>query len=180
MFVKNRGLQRDIVCLGWPIAPSYMSPNAGGGGVAGPQPMSIAVYRSPNKLWRSKSIFNLWDPVSDLARLFMIRPENLDPDSPCLTYINEYWQPTEGIAACDRIPSREGPLTLSLTFGRRIWPEWLQRLISKNFIKVTYVGFLHNLSCLQCWGSGFRSAGYACFWASRIRILPFSLIMIEK
>ncbi len=26
------GLQRDVVYLGWPIAPSYMSPNAGGGG----------------------------------------------------------------------------------------------------------------------------------------------------
>ncbi len=38
-----------------------MSPNAGGGeGVAGSQPMSTAVHRSPNKLWRSNSIFNLW------------------------------------------------------------------------------------------------------------------------
>ncbi len=27
-----RGLQRDVVYLGWPIVPSYMSPNAGGGG----------------------------------------------------------------------------------------------------------------------------------------------------
>ncbi len=27
-----RGSQRDVVYLGWPIAPSYMSPNAGGGG----------------------------------------------------------------------------------------------------------------------------------------------------
>ncbi len=41
--------------------PSYMSPNAGGGGrgFAGSQPMSTAVHRSPNKL-RSNSIFNLW------------------------------------------------------------------------------------------------------------------------
>ncbi len=29
-----RGLQRDVVYLGWPIEPSYMSPNAGEGGVA--------------------------------------------------------------------------------------------------------------------------------------------------
>ncbi len=39
-----------------------MSPNAGGrggGGVAGSQPMSTAVHRSPNKLWRYNSIFNL-------------------------------------------------------------------------------------------------------------------------
>jgi hypothetical protein len=38
-----------------------MSPNAGGGGaVAGSRPMSTAVHRSPNKLWRSNFIFNLW------------------------------------------------------------------------------------------------------------------------
>jgi hypothetical protein len=39
-FLFDGGLQRDVVYLGWPIAPSYMSPNAGGGGVAGSQPMS--------------------------------------------------------------------------------------------------------------------------------------------
>ncbi len=32
----------------------------GRGGVAGSQPMSTAVYKSPNKFWRSNSIFNLW------------------------------------------------------------------------------------------------------------------------
>jgi hypothetical protein len=65
-----RGLQRDVVYRGWPIAPSYMSPNAGGvGGVAGFQPMSTAVHRSPNKLWRSNSIFNLWLCCRKLATL---------------------------------------------------------------------------------------------------------------
>ncbi len=41
---------------------SSMSPNAGGGcgDFAGSQPMSTAVHRSPNKLWRSNSMFNLW------------------------------------------------------------------------------------------------------------------------
>jgi hypothetical protein len=29
------------------------------GGVAGSQPMSIAVHRSPNKLWRANSIFHI-------------------------------------------------------------------------------------------------------------------------
>ncbi len=29
---RNRGLQRDVVSVGWPIAPSYMSPNTGEGG----------------------------------------------------------------------------------------------------------------------------------------------------
>jgi hypothetical protein len=57
---KTRGLQRDVVYLGWPIAPSYMSTDAREGGVVGSQPISTAVHRSPNKLWRSNSIFNLW------------------------------------------------------------------------------------------------------------------------
>jgi hypothetical protein len=36
-------------------------PKCGGrGGVAGSQPMSTAVHRSPQKLWRSNTIFNLW------------------------------------------------------------------------------------------------------------------------
>ncbi len=41
--------------VGWPIAPSYMSPNAGGGVSAN----EYSCHRSPNKLWRSISIFNL-------------------------------------------------------------------------------------------------------------------------
>jgi hypothetical protein len=28
LYIYSRGLQRDVVYLGWPIAPSYMSPNA--------------------------------------------------------------------------------------------------------------------------------------------------------
>ncbi len=63
VFYPTRGLQRDVVYLGWPIAPSYMSPNAaGGGGDAGSQPTSTAAHRSPNKLSRymySNSIFSL-------------------------------------------------------------------------------------------------------------------------
>ncbi len=36
-------------------------PKCGGsGGVAWPQPVSTAVHRSPNKLWISNSILNLW------------------------------------------------------------------------------------------------------------------------
>jgi hypothetical protein len=43
-----RGSQRDVVYLDWPIAPSYMSPNAGGRGeVAGSQPMSAALHMEP-------------------------------------------------------------------------------------------------------------------------------------
>ncbi len=45
-----RGSQRDVVFLGWPIAPTYMSPMRGGGeggGVAESQPMSTAVHMEP-------------------------------------------------------------------------------------------------------------------------------------
>ncbi len=55
----TRGSQRDVIYFGWPIAPSYVSPNAGGAGVTGSQPMSTAVHRGPNNLWRFNSIFNL-------------------------------------------------------------------------------------------------------------------------
>jgi hypothetical protein len=47
--LTNNALVYDPKC-GW----------RGGGGVAGSQPMSTAVHRSPNKLWSSNSIFNLW------------------------------------------------------------------------------------------------------------------------
>ncbi len=40
---------------------------AEGGGAAGSQPMSIAVHRSPNKLWRSNFIFSLCAWVNSLA-----------------------------------------------------------------------------------------------------------------
>ncbi len=48
----TRRLQRDVVYFGWPIAPSYMSPNAEGGGSCGANKHSC-VHSSPNKLWRS-------------------------------------------------------------------------------------------------------------------------------
>jgi hypothetical protein len=54
--VKCRGSQSDVVYIGCPIAPSYMSPDAEGGGSCG---VSANEY-CPNKLWRSNSIFNLW------------------------------------------------------------------------------------------------------------------------
>ncbi len=41
----KKGSQRDVVFLGWPISPSYMSPHAGGGG-AGYQPMCTAAHHN--------------------------------------------------------------------------------------------------------------------------------------
>ncbi len=72
-----RGSQRDVVYYGWPIAPSYMSSNAGGrgwGGLRG-HSQSIQLWHnahctwSPNKLWRSNSIFNLcWQSTERSAK----------------------------------------------------------------------------------------------------------------
>ncbi len=51
------GLQRDVVYLCWPIAPSYTSPNE--------YSCTHHVTWSSNKLWRSgSSIFNLWATLS--------------------------------------------------------------------------------------------------------------------
>ncbi len=61
--VEGRGSQRDVVYLGWPIAPSYMSPNAGGGWELRGLSQWVQLFTwSPNKLWRStsNSIFSLW------------------------------------------------------------------------------------------------------------------------
>ncbi len=70
-----RGLQRDVVYLGWPIAPSYMSPNAGGGKEWPGFSQRVQLYTwSPNKLWRSNSIFNLYMPYKKkcLFQLFYV------------------------------------------------------------------------------------------------------------
>jgi hypothetical protein len=52
-----RGLQRDVVNLGWPIAPSYMSPNAGGGGGAA---MSTAVHRGTGAQINFRDLIPFW------------------------------------------------------------------------------------------------------------------------
>jgi hypothetical protein len=56
--------KRCRLYLGWPIAPSDMSPKkCGGRGGAGSQPMSKLCRWSPNKLWGSDFIFNLCSMV---------------------------------------------------------------------------------------------------------------------
>ncbi len=55
-----REFQRDGVCSWLTNSALVYEPKCGGReGVAGSQPMSTAVHRSPNKLGRSNSIFNL-------------------------------------------------------------------------------------------------------------------------
>jgi hypothetical protein len=71
-----RGLQRDVenlrCCLSWLTNSALVyEPKCGGigrGRVAGSLPMSSAVNMSPNKLWRSKSIFNLCSGVEVAGR----------------------------------------------------------------------------------------------------------------
>ncbi len=58
---RSRGSQKDVVYLGWPIAPSYMSPKCWRGGLWG---LSQWVQLCTWKVWRSKSIFNLWIEVT--------------------------------------------------------------------------------------------------------------------
>ncbi len=57
----------------------YESQCGGMGGVATSQPMSTAEHRSPNKLWRSTSIFNLCSKPS-----FMITVWRARHDSPII------------------------------------------------------------------------------------------------
>ncbi len=46
--------------LAYQKRPRIWAQMRGGGGVAGSQPISTALHRSPNKLWRSNLIFDLW------------------------------------------------------------------------------------------------------------------------
>jgi hypothetical protein len=59
-----RGSQRDVVYLGWPLAPSYsIWARMRDGGAAGSQLQWVQQCTwSPNQLWRSNSIFTLWPP----------------------------------------------------------------------------------------------------------------------
>ncbi len=55
---------RYVVCSSLPggykrCRLSWLTKSGGREGIAGPQPMRTAVHKSPNKLWRSNSIFNL-------------------------------------------------------------------------------------------------------------------------
>ncbi len=76
---QPRESQRDVVYLGWPIAPSYMSPNAGGGGgeLRGLSQWVQPGTWSPNKLWRSNSIFDLCTVCSSFAVKFFYLYLNL-------------------------------------------------------------------------------------------------------
>jgi hypothetical protein len=61
--INAGGLQRDVVFPWLTNSALVYEPECGGGGrggVAGSQPMSTAVHRKPNKLWRSNSIFKTY------------------------------------------------------------------------------------------------------------------------
>ncbi len=53
-------------------SPLVYEPECGGrGGVAGSQPMSTAVHRSPNELWCSNFIINLWVKILKTYFVYM-------------------------------------------------------------------------------------------------------------
>ncbi len=73
-FQFYKGSQGDVVYIGWPIAPSYMSPMAGGGGV-GLRGLSQWVQLctwSPNILLRSYFIFNLCSCLAKQAKQWQL------------------------------------------------------------------------------------------------------------
>jgi hypothetical protein len=62
-YVQSRGLHITMRCrLSWLTNSAfvYKPKRRGRGGVAGSQPMTTDVHRSPNKICRTNSIFNLW------------------------------------------------------------------------------------------------------------------------
>jgi hypothetical protein len=76
MFISQAALGKTQVVtkryrLSWLTNSALVyEPKCGGReGVAGSQPMSTALHRSPNKLWRSNSIFNLWN-IRTAGRVF--------------------------------------------------------------------------------------------------------------
>ncbi len=85
LFQPGRSL-RDVVCLGWPIVPAYMSPNTGGEGVVlrGLSHWVQLCTWSPNKLLRSYLIFNLWLVPTDTSTIH--RSEILLANLPLFTW----------------------------------------------------------------------------------------------
>ncbi len=80
-----RRLQRDVIYLGWPIAPSLWAQMRGEGGSFGFLPMSTAVHRSTNKLLRSNSIFNhmcqCFNIFSNVSYLHRVKSEDSESES---------------------------------------------------------------------------------------------------
>jgi hypothetical protein len=108
--------------LSWLTSSALVyEPKCGGRGrVAGSQPMSTAVHRSPNKLWRSNSIFNLCLPAKKysffcIAKHVCVMTEYIY-HAGCLLYIDfrTYWVRTL-IAAAYAVQSLLEQLDLSFS-----------------------------------------------------------------
>jgi hypothetical protein len=71
LFWGRQGVTRRCRQSSWPIATLVNEPKCGGGGCgvsANENSCAYHVTWSPNKLWRSNSIFNLWGQVSMYER----------------------------------------------------------------------------------------------------------------
>ncbi len=81
------GLHRDIVYLGWPIAPSYMSPNAGGGGELRGLSQWVQLDRGAQINFRDLTPYLTYD-VTTLPKETVDRPsEGVDGHFPTQTAV---------------------------------------------------------------------------------------------
>ncbi len=71
LFGWYQGSQRDVVYLGWPIAPSHKSPNAGGGVVPGAQSQWVELCTY------SKNLKNFVDLYISIFNLRLIHKSRL-------------------------------------------------------------------------------------------------------
>ncbi len=163
-----KGSERDVVYLSWPIAPSYMSPNAGGGEDPANEYSCVVCTWSPKKLWRSNSIFNLcleYRTERKLAKYWWSYIRSIPwtrgwrgqecwrrtlPPPPRLGWIRS--------AALCLTPTPRCPMTSQKVY-----------CISAVLFRFLFVTSFHDLQKQMCWGCWY-------FWFSEIisLIQPYS------
>ncbi len=112
--IKNQGITKDVIYLVWPIAPSYLSSNAGeGGGVAWSQPMSTAVHMGAQTNFRDLNPY--------LTYGFYL------PRCPSAGSHQES-SPCSGLAVPDAHPAPPAHQTIFFRTASVVDTEWLNRI----------------------------------------------------
>jgi hypothetical protein len=147
--------------------------------------------RNPNTMWRKVGGWtlrhSLLEPVflpPAKPNLILLPPAkpNLPPcwrliscSSPCFGGAKPEKKKPAAAAKTSRTEGAKVPRSKSAVAKY----EKMNKVVSVDVwdsMSLADLGKIFNYS-VQCWGSGF---GSACFWASRIRILLFSEIMLAK